>query len=278
MKNFNNEVRGEMNIISLPSIVHSRLAEEFTADSQSWLLLPCTEHVLDFNGVVNLDLGICPAVSGFGKVLRGNGKVLRSINVSPGLMKSLVSGGIEKILGLDMKPPQAQASAPGRIDVRFINPFLQATINIFELQTQTIFKPQKPRLQDASAAMNAGIIGIVALNGALFRGNIALCFPTDVFLKVYERMLGEKHSEITNETEDAAGELLNMIYGRAKTEWNKEGYEFTPAIPTVLRGEKISVRQQTGGPVILLPFESDLGSFHVEIATQAVTTTNPRSA
>ena len=272
MKHFTNEVKGEINTISLPSIVSARFAEEFAAESQSWLLLPCQEHVLDFRKVLTFELGICPAIVAFHKVLLANEKSLRSVNVSPSLLKMLMSSGVENILGIARKPSGAT------IDVEFINPFLQSVVAILEAQTQTVFKPQKIRLQPAGESIDVGIIGIIGLNCSKFRGHIALCFPTPVFLKVYEKMLGEVHTEITAETEDAVGELLNMMYGRAKTEWNKSGFDFSPVIPTILRGEKISVRQQTGGPAIIIPFDSEVGTFRVEIATQAIVKSHARSA
>jgi chemotaxis protein CheX len=272
MKHFPSEVKGEINTISLPSIVSASFAAEFSAESQSWLLLPCTEHVLDFSKVLNFELGICPAVVAFQRVLAANEKSLRSTNVSPSLMKTLVSAGVQNILGLVPKPVST------KIDVDFINPFLQSVVAILAAQTQTIFKPQKVRLQPAGELIDVGIIGIIPLNCSKFRGHVALCFPTSVFLKVYEKMLGEVHTEITAETEDAAGELLNMMYGNAKTQWNKAGFDFAPALPTILRGEKISVRQQTGGAVIVVPFESEVGIFRVEIATQAAAKPQIRSA
>lgn len=275
MKNFPNQVKGESNIITLPGMMTAKLAEEFSAESQSWLLLPCTEHVFDFNNVFTLELGICPAIGVFQRLLKANGKVLRSINIKTSLMKRIETDGIGKVLGIE---PKAAEPAKAKIDVGFINPFLVAALQIFDVQTQTKFTAGKPSVQNAGQSLTDGIVGIIALNGARYRGNIALCFPKDVFLKVYERMLGEKHTEITADIEDAAAELLNMIYGQSKTVWNSSGYEFQPAIPTILRGEKISVRQQTGGPVIVLPFSGDVGSFYVEIATQPVEDTKARSA
>jgi chemotaxis protein CheX len=92
-------------------------------------------------------------------------------------------------------------------------------------------------------------------------------------------MLGESHKEITPETADLVAELLNIIYGQAKTELNAGlGLDLPPALPTVLRGEKLSLRQNSSAPVVVLPFQSDLGIFHVEIATMPTESKIQRSA
>jgi chemotaxis protein CheX len=79
-------------------------------------------------------------------------------------------------------------------------------------------------------------------------------------------MVGEKHQKITPELEDAAGELLNMIFGQAKTVLNdQKGYTLDRALPTILSGEKLSLRHQGHATAIILPFESAVGSFHIEV-------------
>ena len=78
-------------------------------------------------------------------------------------------------------------------------------------------------------------------------------------------MVGESHDNITEEVQDAAGELLNIIFGQAKTVLKGKNYVLERAIPTVLVGEKLRIRYKTKIPTIVLPFESSAGSFHIEI-------------
>ncbi len=83
---------------------------------------------------------------------------------------------------------------------------------------------------------------------------------------LYNRMFDEENSEINEEIEDAAGEILNIIYGQAKAELNdQKGYQLKKAIPTVLTADKLKIRQQGPGPVVVLPFDSQAGKFHIEI-------------
>ena len=62
-------------------------------------------------------------------------------------------------------------------------------------------------------------------------------------------MMGKPCAEITREAEDAAGELLNIIFGQAKGRLAEDRkYVIHEAIPTVIRGSDLSVRHQARKP------------------------------
>jgi CheY-specific phosphatase CheX len=81
-------------------------------------------------------------------------------------------------------------------------------------------------------------------------------------------MLGEKHSEITQELEDGAAELLNIIFGQAKVAMTELGYAVEKAIPTVIRGAGLTTKIVSAQPVIVLPFATASGVFEIEIVAE----------
>jgi chemotaxis protein CheX len=82
-------------------------------------------------------------------------------------------------------------------------------------------------------------------------------------------MLGENQSEIINEMQDAAGELLNIIFGQAKALLNdNKGYTIQKAIPTVVRGQSLQVHHLTRETAVILPFVTNLGDFHIEVSLE----------
>jgi chemotaxis protein CheX len=107
------------------------------------------------------------------------------------------------------------------------------------------------------------VIGLTSNN---FTGSVAVCFPKQVFLTIMERMLGERHDSITRELEDGASELLNIIFGQAKRVLNEQGFSIEKAIPTIVRGTDLNVHHLTPNPTIIVPFQTDVGSFYIEIA------------
>lgn len=159
-------------------------------------------------------------------------------------------------------------------DLVLVNSICSSTKKTFEVQAQTpvtIEKPKLMKLEDKQPDYEVSIAGIINLNTDNFCGSITIAFSSQVFLKIYERMFGETHTAISAELEDAAGEFMNIIYGTTKSELNqKPGYNLKPILPTVLSGGNLKIRQKTNLPIIVLPFTTEFGVFHLEIAIEKV--------
>ena len=161
------------------------------------------------------------------------------------------------------------ALAKPNIDLEFIEPFINATQSAFLTQASTPVAAGAPYLREVSEGIKIEIAGVISLCNRDLTGSISLCFEREVFLKIYENMVGEKHSKITPEIEDAAGELLNIIFGQAKTILNdQKGYHLERAIPTILVGDNLRLRYSSNSPVVLLPFESSAGNFHLAVVIE----------
>ncbi len=156
---------------------------------------------------------------------------------------------------------------PPSIDVEFINPFIDAALKTMEIQCSLQATAGKPFIKGRMAQERIDIAAVIALTSPVFSGSMAICFPKTVFLGLMTRMLGEPYSEITPEVEDGASEILNITFGQAKVILNEKGYGLEKAIPTIVVGENIAVKHMTRTATIVLPFESDLGRFYIEIAT-----------
>lgn len=154
--------------------------------------------------------------------------------------------------------------APFRMDAGFVNVFLSATMTALEVQAQITTTAGKPRLRGRDEALGdiSGIIGVVS---DTFNGSISISFPTAVFLGIVSRMLGSECKQIDPEIEDAAGELLNIIFGLAKTQLNRQGYALQQAIPSIVSGKGHSISQLSDGPRVVIPFSTPEGSFFVEV-------------
>jgi chemotaxis protein CheX len=276
MSQFKKEDFAQMAKILCPMNLDKNAAVDFAEQVKVWLPTEAIAFVLDLNGVNQLSRDFYKAVIDLKNSLKNDEKGLHSINVNPTISRQLKQDGMEKVFS-PMEPeapvkPKTQAAA---VEVGVINPFLSATMSTLEVQCKTKVVPQKPYMKKEQLP-NIAIAGVISLISKGFAGSIVLCFEESTFLKIYERMLGEVAEKVTLETQDAAGELLNIIYGTAKTELNQKGYNFDRALPTVLTGEKLSIRQTGSLPVMIVPFQSDIGIFHIEIEFSA-TTTQPAS-
>lgn len=149
------------------------------------------------------------------------------------------------------------------MDVRFVNAFLEGTINV--LKTMAFVEPRagKPYLKQDNIAVG-DISGIIGLTGAA-RGSLALSFSGSCILRVVSNMLGEEITDLNADIQDAVGEITNMISGAARKNLESKGFNIIAAIPTVVFGKGHSIIHVMGGPSIIIPFETDYGPFVVDV-------------
>jgi chemotaxis protein CheX len=149
------------------------------------------------------------------------------------------------------------------MNVQFINPFLEATIDV--LKTMAMLEPTagNPFLKKGNQA-KGDVSGIIGMTGSA-RGSLALSFSKNSILKIVSNMLGENYTEITDEVQDAVGEITNMISGVARKKLESQGFNISAAIPTVVAGKDHAILHVLGGPSIIIPFETGNGPFFIDV-------------
>ena len=149
------------------------------------------------------------------------------------------------------------------MDVQMINPFIEATMKVLETMASTKAKAQKAYVKKDKKA-TGDVSGIIGITGEAM-GTISVSFSASSILAIVSKMFGEEMSEINDDIGDAVGELTNMISGQARQQLEAEGRLLKAAIPTVIMGKNHSISHITDGPIIAIPFETDNGSFAIEI-------------
>jgi len=149
------------------------------------------------------------------------------------------------------------------MDVRFINAFLEGTLNVLQTMAFVEPKPGKPYLKKDSLA-SGDVSGIIGLTGSA-TGSMALSFSENAIFKIVSNMIGEEIKEVNGDITDAVGEITNMVSGAARKKLESFGLTVTAAIPTVVSGKMHSIKHVLGGPSIIIPFEIEEGSFVVDI-------------
>ena len=155
------------------------------------------------------------------------------------------------------------------MDVKFIKPFFDATVKVFETMVQTKVVPSQPRYKE-SMESSGDISAVVSMIGPEICGTFVLSFNNDVFVKVISKMFQEEIKAVTPEYLDAAAELTNMIYGNAKKDIIEQKIAILDkAIPTVVSGKGHFIKYQNGeSKIFVVPFKSDLGEFQIELCRQ----------
>lgn len=149
------------------------------------------------------------------------------------------------------------------MDIKFINPFLQGTIEVLTKMAFVEPRPGKVYLKETSRAQG-DVSGIIGITGDII-GSLAISFSESCICHLISRMLGESYTEATQDVFDGVGELTNMISGVARTHLEKDGMEVYAAIPSVVYGKDHTINHILKSPSIVIPFETDEGPFVVDV-------------
>lgn len=147
------------------------------------------------------------------------------------------------------------------MEVAKINPFLEATCNVFN----TMLKCEPRRGQAKMVAGDADDVirtAIIGLSGTV-KGAVALTFAAKTAHNVVKRLLQSDGPITDDDINDALGEVANMIAGGAKA--RLEGQNVSISLPTVVRGQKYSLVHPKDSVTLAVPFECELGPFTLNV-------------
>src|SRR5262249_17192761 len=139
------------------------------------------------------------------------------------------------------------------MDVTFINPFLEAAVNVLQTMAFTETQVGKPFLKGRTPLSEGDVTGIVGLTGDK-HGSLAVSFTEAAILQVVSNMFGEACKEMNDDVRDAVGEITNMICGDARRILAEHGHPFQAAIPTVIDGKGHRICHPFTVPILGIPF------------------------
>ena len=267
-KNYNVEFNTGYTIVTLDSVLDYNNCKHFEQDIVTFT--NTTNHVLiNCEQIVALPKDWARAFSRLQQQLSKNNCHLKLIHVNHAALGDIKRGGLDSFFKISKDANEALKefgiTIKRSLDTNFINPFLNATLHVLKVQAQTeatAGQIYKKKSSDKFVGDVSGIIGIVSDS---FNGSVVISFPEKTFLKIISSMLSEEFTKLNKEIIDGAGEITNMIFGQAKIVLNEKGYGIKTAIPSVVTGKDHTLSAMTRGPVMVIPFESNMGSFFVEI-------------
>jgi chemotaxis protein CheX len=149
------------------------------------------------------------------------------------------------------------------LDVKLINPFLEAAVNVLKTMAMMDAKPKAPYLKKERTAIG-DVTGIIGITGQS-EGSLSISFQKDCIFTIVANLFGSPPTSLNDEVRDAVGELTNMICGDARRRLEAQGIVLQAGTPTVVSGENHVIAHIVKGPVIAVPFTTVKGEFVVEI-------------
>ncbi len=150
------------------------------------------------------------------------------------------------------------------MDVKIINPFLEAAVNVLKTMAMMDPKPGKPFLKNDAVAIG-DVSGIIGITGDA-QGSMSISFSEECIKTIVTNLFGIPVNEINEEVRDAVGELTNMICGDARRRLEANNVSLQAGTPTVVAGKNHSITHVHSGPCIAIPFETQSGNFVIEVA------------
>lgn len=154
------------------------------------------------------------------------------------------------------------------VDVRVINAIIKATTHVMSQFGCSDVKMEKARPRSPQDPLMGEISSIVDINSQAFQGYLCISFEQGSYLEVVSSMLMEEQTELTQDNQDAVGEINNIIFGNAKAEISNYGVQMT--VPRVLLGPSQSISAPPGAAGMMIPFATARGHFYITVVALPV--------
>lgn len=244
--------------------------QTFSLMSAEWLKVDAEKIVFDLSETKTISDKMYRVIAQFYQNLKKANKILYTVGVSETLRRRFQADGIADMFNMKANLDAVKAhnaKVASSIKSEFVTALANSVVEIFKIQTSTAVKVLKPKLKSDAGESSYDIVSVISLQSDQFQGTIALCFTKETYLNIYNVMLAESAVEINDENRDAAGELLNMIFGMAKSKiMNDKNLSIQKAIPTVLSGQKITMQANSSEVGLVIPMESSAGPLTMEVS------------
>lgn len=148
------------------------------------------------------------------------------------------------------------------MQVKYINPFTKASVNLFKNFLQVDITPGKPYVKQDPYELEE-VSGIIGLAGET-SGAVVLSFSRQTAIEAVSKMEETHYQALSKGVIDGVGEMVNIIAGNAKQDLLDFRIEIS--LPGVITGNSYQIHWPEAVPVIGIPFESSIGPFYVYVS------------
>ncbi|MFP4115320.1 MAG: chemotaxis protein CheX [Spirochaetota bacterium] len=152
-----------------------------------------------------------------------------------------------------------------------INPFLDATINLFRRMFHLDPQPGTPHLVEAFGNHRWEVSGVISFLGSNI-GVVVIRMPHLLADKLLERsgILVDSADQREQMINEMVGEFTNIIAGNAVGPLSKQGIELEMSPPIVVQGKNHRIHWPNHAPIIGMPFTTEVGPFSVDVSMKNI--------
>lgn len=187
----------------------------------------------------------------------------------PGPVKQLrrLSDAHDLIALLGVERPRHSLFDVVRANDALVGRIQEAVRTTLRVHSRSAIRVLPARSAGLPGQTEVAVIGVLRLTGSPGAGSmLALGLSLTAFAAIYENMFGEPLGELTEENQDLAGELVNIIFQTIDPDLRALGLELEPSLPAFLTGRAIEGWSQAAvGHSFVLPFSTDAGDLFIAI-------------
>jgi len=99
------------------------------------------------------------------------------------------------------------------------------------------------------------VTAVAGLTGNKVSGAFVVSFSREALFKIVCALFGSCPREITEEVEDAAGEMANMICGAFRRRFEKQGITLSASTPSIVTGKDYHIHTLCKSDLLALEFD-----------------------
>lgn len=268
-----NQVMEGVNYITMPPNIGEESIASLNSKMNAWAELGAEMHVLDFKVVQFLCPSFYKAAHAFSEKLKAKNSRLISVNINENFAKEVKRLGLESTFNRILNFPGElyKKKVLGDHDLRrllFRYLALGAFAAVETTLKSTVSCDENYSARAEEVPLNQfDSISVINVNNEFLRAEFRLCSSAKVLERLARAMLGPETAIDLELMESMALELLNMIYGYAKSNLNdKESFHLPSAIPRLLRKPEFHrIKRSPASQLTIMPMVTPMGSFYVEV-------------
>ena len=149
------------------------------------------------------------------------------------------------------------------MNVRFLNPFLEAAYKVLQAETGLTVSKGKIELEK-SALTTEDITVLISLVGEV-QGVVMYGMSEQTCMEIVNRMIDQKLEEFNDFARSGISELGNVITGQASIILSENGLDANISPPTLVEGKSAKISMLDFSRVVV-PMEIEVGRLTVHLA------------
>ena len=274
MSAYKSTVIQTVHYVEVPFIVARTESEQFKQKVSNWLGLAVNTHVFDFKNVEKIDDSFSDNFQIFKTAAQAKNCSVISVNFRPKVLEGIKRKGHEKIFGyvssfdsIASTAPRDTAAETRNWVIKYLVAASRDAMNIMFNTTVAADENYRESVKDFGPE-KFHRVAFVGIKSAKFTADLRLYFEKSVLSQLATLSLGGNAALIDDEVIDStATELLNLIYGSAKSKINDaRGYNLPNAIPTLITAAQVAeTRSKDPKRVAIIPFVTPIGAYYLEV-------------